>query len=158
MPEKSHEFDPDVIRARVNSLKSGRHNAQTARITIWKIKEAVTKGYVTWEQLGVSEEQLVYILQQKIQAEGMELRASDNAQGKKSLEKKTLIRFQIDRFIKVWNEYSAGNQNVLLSLLFEFREIKQMLMEGEITPANLMPDFPPGEYFSLNELLEKHSP
>ena len=152
------DYDPDILQARIKSLKEGNHNAVTARVTLWKIREAVIKGYVTWEQLGTSEEKLMQILQKKMQAEGMELREFKDTEEKEPAKEKVLIEFQVSKFLKVWKEYSAGNQKVLRDLLFEFNEIKQMLMAGEITPADLMPDFSPGEFFPLNELLEKYSP
>jgi len=158
MTKGEFDSDPDILQARVKSIKEGNHNAETARIILWKIKEAVIKAYVTWAQLGTSEEELTQILQQKMQAEGMRQRALKDSRENELLKKKTLIGFQVGKFKKVWKEYSTGNQKVLLDLLFEFREIKQMLMVGEITPADLIPDFPPGEFFPLNELLEKHSP
>lgn len=156
MPEKSYEFEPEIIKARVSSLKSGKHNAETARVTIWKIREAVTRGCVTWHELETTEKELMEILYNKLQEAGIEQRSIKEFARQEEPQKK-FVHFQIKKFLGCWKKFQAGDQGILPELLFEFQEIKQLLYMGEIKPFDLQPDFPPENYFSLDDLAAKSS-
>ena len=134
MPEKVELLER--LKAQIKSLKEGNHNSGTMQIMIANIEQAIVSGQVTWEQLNTSELELEIILKKKIRQE-------------KGIESET------KNFLEYWQEYYAGKKDVQCKLLSEFRLVKKALDERRITPDDLLPEFPPHEFFVLDRLLSE---
>ncbi len=126
------------LKVQLDSIKSGKHNLGTMEIMANSIMGAVKNEQISWEKLGTSETELKKILKEKSR-------------------KESGVEPIIKKFIALWNEYSSGKKDCLEDLLAEFTLIKKALGERKIQPNDLMPEFPPHEYFKLDGLLSEQN-